>query len=282
MATPSWTLRYTGHLGLRAPDAPLFRHSARSPDPVDQIRFLADIGFAGAQDNFLKLRPAAEQERIGAELARLNLAMGSFTNDPLHWNKPLWNTTDAAAQATLRADLDASIAAAARVNGRIATCVTALAPGVAPAQQRAAMIENLKRLADRAHRGGLTLCVEAVAPQHIPGLLLQHIDDALAVVRAVDHPAVRLLFDFGHVQASDGDALAHCIRCWDSIGAIQVADTPGRIDLGAGEQDWPAIFRALRAHGWEGLIEIEHLPCEDSAEGEQRLLSRLRAIEAAL
>lgn len=282
MAPASWMLRYTGHLGVRGPDTPLFRHSARSIDPVDQIRFIADLGLAGVQDNFLKMRPPAQQERIGAELARQGLAMGSFTNNPTHWNQPLWNAENAEARALLRHDLEQSIATARRINGGIATCVTGLDPARPHAPQRAMMIENLKRLADTAASGGITLCVEAVAAAAIPGLLLAHIKDAAAVVRAVDHPAVRLLFDFGHVQVSDGNVLTHFEHNRDLLGAIQVADTPGRIDLGAGELDWPRILTTVRASGWTGLIELEYMPEQDSAAGEERLLQRLRVIDDTL
>ena len=282
MATQNWHMRYTGHLGLRAPNAPLFQHSAHSTDPVDQIRFIADLGFAGVQDNFLKLRPVAQQRRIGAELARRGLAMGSFTNNPAHWNRPLWNSGDREARALLRRDLDASIAAAQRVDGHIATCVTAIDPDKPRRIQIEHMIENLKQLADRAARAGIALCVEPVAGQWIPGMLIDHIADAIAVVRAVDHPAVRLLFDFGHVQTSDGEVLTRFHECAEFIGAIQVADTPGRTDLGAGELDWYSILKAIRARGWPGLIEIVHMPAECSALGEQKLLERLRIIDDAL
>ena len=81
-----WNLRYAAHLGLRQPDAPLFLASAGSADPVEQIRYVAEIGFAGVFDNFLKIRPAAEQQRIGEALARHGVAMGSFVNSVQHWN----------------------------------------------------------------------------------------------------------------------------------------------------------------------------------------------------
>jgi hydroxypyruvate isomerase len=66
----TWTMRYAPHIGLTSPDTPLFRHMIGSADPVEQIRFIADQGFARVEDNFLKLRPAAEQERIGRALER--------------------------------------------------------------------------------------------------------------------------------------------------------------------------------------------------------------------
>jgi hydroxypyruvate isomerase len=282
MNREQWRMRYSAHLGLRAPDVPLFRHSARSASVADQIAYIADIGFAGVQDNFLKLRTPAEQAQIGTELARHNLQMASFTNNPLGWNKPLWGSRSAAARAELRNDIDASIAAAARVNGRIATCVTGYDAALVRADQFAAMIENLRVLADVAQQGGLVLCIEPVAENFIPGLLVNSVDDALAIVQAVDHAAVRLLFDFAHIQNHDGNVLDHLVHCWDWIGAIQVADAPGRIDLGAGTIDWPRALQILQQRGWRDLIEIEHMPLEETLAGEQQLLERLRSIEARM
>ncbi len=283
-------LRYTGHLGLRAPDQPLFRHSARSADPVDQIVFLAEQGFAGVQDNFLKLRPVAEQQRIGDALARYGLQMGSFNNNPLAWNRPLWSLADPAAHAELARDLEESIAAAARTGGRYLTCVTGMGlrqgdPAEDAARHAAelqGMIENLRRLADRAAEGGCILCVEPVAAAWIPGLLVATLADALHVVHTVAHPAVKLLFDIAHVQTSEGDVLSRLRACWSDVALLQAADTPGRRDLGSGELDWPAILRFVREQAYAGLIEIEHLPAEDSAEAEHQLLRRLRAVDAAL
>lgn len=283
-------MRYAGHLGLRGPDVPLFRHSARSPDPVDQIAFLAEQGFAGVQDNFLKLRPISDQERIGAALARHGLQMGSFNNNPRAWNRPLWSTADENARAELARDLDESVAAAARTGGQHLTCVTGMGPRAGNPSADAArhqaelqtMVDNLGRLADRAAAAGCTLCVEPVAAAWIPGLLVATLEEALHVVRTVAHPAVKLLFDIAHVQMSEGDVLARLHACWREVALVQAADTPGRRDIGSGELDWPAILRFLQSQAYPGLIEIEHMPADDSAPGESELLRRLRAVDAAI
>ena len=285
-AARAWTMRYAGHLGLRAPDEPLFRWSARSADPVDQIGFLAEQGFAGVQDSFTKLRPVAEQERIGREMRRLGLAMGCFTNNPLAWNKPLWSSRAADARAMLKRDLSSSIDAARRVGGSVATCVTGLDDQAPRDRQIAGMIDNLKELAEPAAAAGLVLGIEAVARAWIPGLLVDRIEDALFIVKSVGHPAVRLTFDIAHIEMSGDDGLAWLERCWDWIVAVQLADMPaeglGRIDLGAGRLDWPAILRCISERGWSGLLELEHMPMEESAAGEEKLLERLRAVDAAV
>ena len=282
MTTPPWKLRYAGHLGLRSPDAPLFVRSAASADPIDQIDYLADLGFAGVQDLYVKLRPPEAQARIGRRLAARGLAAGTFSAAPRYWDKPLWSTTDPAAIETLRRELDDAIEAADRLGGGAAVCVTALDPARPRAAQFDAMAANLRRLAEPAERAGLMLLVEPVAAGFMPGFLVDRLADAAAIVRRVASPSVRLLFDIAHVQTSEGAVLPGLGEHWDLIGAIQAADTPGRRDLGAGELDWPVLLREIRRGGFSGLIELEHEALEDTAAGERCLLDRLRDVDAAI
>lgn len=277
-------IRFAGHLGLRNPEAPLFAHSARSIAPLDQIDRLAELGFAGMFDIALKLRTPAEQSAIGSRLAQRGLDMGSFGSDPLHWNEPLWSRADEDARAALGKSVAASVETADRVGGGAVVCVTGLDPARTKETQIAGMVENLKRVADTAVRGGLTLLVEPVAEGWIPGLLVDRLADAAAIVRAVDHPSVRLIFDIAHVRMSgEGDDMtATLARHWDIVGGVQAADMPGRIDLGAGELDWTAILGWIADRSYAGLVEIEHEPIESSAEGEARLVEGLRRIEATI
>src|SRR3546814_8603393 len=71
------------------------------------------------------------------------------------------------------------------------------------------MAANLKRLADKVAGEGMKLCIEAVSAERLPHMLLHHFGDAIEVVREADHPAVRLIFDYAHVQAMDGDIPGH-------------------------------------------------------------------------
>jgi hydroxypyruvate isomerase len=277
-----WKMRYAAHLGLLAPDAPMFRHSARSAAVEDQVAYLADLGFAGVQDNFLKLRSVEEQTRLGRAAARHGLELGSFNNNPSTWDRPVWSSTDPAALRQLEHDLLESIDVASRTGARQAVCVAGRDPERSKAEQIATMAENLARLADTAARADLVLHVEPVTSARFPQLLVNGLEDALTIVGRVDHPAVRLQFDVAHVEEQDGSAFEHLQRCWPLVGLVQAADVPGRVDLGAGTLDWPSMLRWIRAQGYRGLIEIEHLPLEDSAAGEQRLLERLRAVDAAI
>jgi len=277
-----WKFRYTGHLGLRGPDAPMFAKSAASTDPVDQIDFLADLGFAGVQDIYLKLRPRRTQERMASRMARRGLAMGTFNMAPAQWRTGVWTSDDAAARTLLRDELATAVAAADRAGGGAAVCVGLHDESRPREVQRAIMAEHLKRLAEPAQKAGLMLLVEPVAAAYLPGFLIDRQADAVALVRAVDSPMVRLLFDTGHVQTSEGEVLENLKACWDLVGGLQAADTPGRRDVGAGEIDWRPILRWIKDQGYAGLIELEHEAQDPGADGEQRLVERLRAIEATI
>jgi hydroxypyruvate isomerase len=277
-----WKQRYAPHVGLMAPDAPLFLESAGSADPVEQIAYIASLGFAGIEDNFLKIRPPETQARMGAALARHGMAMGCFVNNPMHWNRPLWGRADDDARALLTYDLDQSIAAAERSGGMYLTVVSAQDPATPIGYQWANMVENLKRLGDRAAEAGVILALETVDARRWPGMLLHHIADAYAVAKAVDSPAVKLVFDIGHIHPMDGEVLSNLALCWDRIAIVQVADIPGRLELGSGELNWVNIFRALRDRGYNGLIELEHTLSQPGLAAEQAMLDALRTIDAAL
>lgn len=282
-----WTLPWAGHLGLRGPDAPLFRHSAPSVDPYDQIDYMADLGFAGVQDNYAALRPADEQEKLAAHAARRGLRMASFVHDPTGWNLPHWSVTDEAGRARLVQELGHSLDTARRIDGHIVTCVTGIDPARPRAAQIAAMTDNLKRAGDMAAKAGVTLCVEAVSALWIPDLLVDTLDDAITMVAAVNHPAIRLMFDVAHIAMSGDNPLSAFERAREWIGAVQLADlpsgsSPGRIDVGGGIIDWVPLLRAIREHGYTGLFEIEHEAEGEGRSGEEQLIERLQAVDSAI
>jgi hydroxypyruvate isomerase len=278
-ARAGWSLRYAPHLGVMTRDAPMFRCSARSIEPVDQIAFIASCGFAGILDNQFRARPDREQASIGEALARFGLEMGCFVN---HGGqaRQRWGFNDEAVADALAAGLTRSLEAAKRGGARRIVVVSDTDPLVPRSYQLAGFIENLKRLADLAAAADVTLCLEHVAARRFPELLLNHIADACMVVKAVDHPAVRLVFDVGHVQEADGDILMHLDACWDMIGAVQVADIPGRAALGSGEIHWPRILGELRARGYSGLVELEH-DLDPTAAAEAAFLATLHQLDGS-
>jgi hydroxypyruvate isomerase len=264
-----------------SPDKPLFLETLGTPDPVVHIEYAADQGFAGMEDNWLARRDAAEQKRIGEALARYGLEMGCFAAS-VNPDKTNWVTDNETSAAELDREIANAIEIAKRVNGRYLTVAVARDPRAPYGFQTAAMVRHLRRLADKCERAGVILCIEATNPFGLPGMLLQHIADAYAVVKAAASPAVKLLFDFTHVQLMDGNIVANFELCRDEIAIVQIADIPRRRELGLGEVHWPNVLRAVRDAGYDGLIEYEVLPSQPGRAGEQAALEALRRVDAAI
>ena len=117
------------------------------------------------------------------------------------------------------------------------------------------MAENLREAADLAAQAGMCLCLETLSRKSVPDMLLQHMPDALAVLRAARHPAVRLIFDTLHVQIM---LLYHLEQAWDAVEVVQLGDNPDRAEPGSGEINFESVLRLLFRRGYKGLVELEH------------------------
>ncbi len=92
-------------------------------DPIEQIKFIADRGFAAIEDNFLKLRPIAIQEKIGRELERHAMQMGCFVNN-LIFDRPTFTSDSSEAREVILKQLQETIEVAKRVNGKLVTTLS--------------------------------------------------------------------------------------------------------------------------------------------------------------
>ncbi|MDR1238277.1 MAG: TIM barrel protein [Propionibacteriaceae bacterium] len=116
-------------------------------------------------------------------------------------------------------------------------------------------LENLAKLAERA---GRVFTLENLnLPVDHPGTPFALAKDTLTLVRAVDHPNLRLNLDLYHAQIGEGNLIELCQETLPYIGEIQVADVPGRCEPGTGEINYPAIAKALRGFGYTGPVALE-------------------------
>lgn len=279
----AWKLRYASHLGYRAADTPLFRESVGSLDPEAHIAYAAELGFAGVQYALARTRPVEEQERAARALSRYGLETGCVVYAARDkFTAPLWGVALDEVRAVLSAELAGAFETAKRVNSRYVVVISGADPKRPRAEQRAAMVDSLRWAASLAERAGVTLLLEAISSRNVPNLLLHHISDALDVVKTVNSPAVRLIFDTGHVQAMDGDLLTNLDACWDATAIVQIADNPGRLEPGAGEINFATVFGHLHRRGFGGLVELEHHWSQSSREVEQRGIEYLRRLDDGL
>ena len=132
-------------------------------------------------------------------------------------------------------------------------------------EKTAAMIRSLTAIAPEAETAGVTLCLEAlnVVKEHV-GNFLQHTKDAAKIIRAVNSPNVKILFDAYHMALNGEDILESVREYLPLIGCIHLADAPGRGEPGTGCIDYRAFLEALRQYGYDGMITFELFPQKDS------------------
>ena len=120
--------------------------------------------------------------------------------------------------------------------------IAALAEGT----ERTFVLENLNRVVDH------------------PGTPFARAVDTLALVRAVDHPQLRLNLDLYHAQIGEGNLIQLLRDAWPYIGEIQVADVPGRCEPGTGEIRYSAIAHELHTRGYTGVVALEAWASDDA------------------
>lgn len=125
--------------------------------------------------------------------------------------------------------------------------------------------DTLSRLADLGAQHNVTFVLENLntAIDH-PGVPFAKAEDCLALIKAVNHPHLRLMLDLYHAQIGEGNLISLLRRCLPYIGEIQVADVPGRCEPGTGEIAYPAIATALNDMHYTGPIGLEAFAQSDS------------------
>jgi hydroxypyruvate isomerase len=130
----------------------------------------------------------------------------------------------------------------------------------------AVLIANLKRAALHAAASGVSLLLEPLNPQDVPGYLLANTDAALSILDRVGHSNVRLQLDLYHCYMSEGDLSGHATRLFGRYDHVQFSNAPGRHEPGAGEIHYPYLFALLDRLGYDGWVGCEYFPVSTTLE----------------
>lgn len=120
------------------------------------------------------------------------------------------------------------------------------------------MFRNLKELAPYAEKAGVTLIVEAlnVVTDHIGNFLIDT-KTAAELIKAVNSPSVRVLYDAYHMYLNEGKLCEITEKYLPQIGYIHFADAPGRHDPGTGVINYRNFFDFLKEKGYDGFASCE-------------------------
>lgn len=142
-------------------------------------------------------------------------------------------------------------------------------------------------ISDDAARKNCLACWKRVLPyaeQQGVGLVLEHLnsrDDShpmkghpgywgddlhlcVDLVRAMDSPQFKVLFDIYHVQIMHGDIIRNLRRYQDFVGHYHTAGNPGRGELDDTQEiNYSAVMRAILETGYQGYVAQEFIPTSE-------------------
>ncbi|WP_326574297.1 TIM barrel protein [Streptomyces sp. NBC_00481] len=227
----------------------------------DRVRAAADSGFRAVEiwDWWDKDLPRLTRalETTGTRL--ITLCVESW--------KDKCDLGDPSSHDEFLARVRAAADAARRTNTpRLVVLAGDVAPEIEPATQLHHAVAVLARAGEEVGRDGLELLVEVVNREHEgPNALISDSRSALSLLRAIDLPNIRFLYDRYHAILNGEPLGAEIEDAIPLIGHVQAADIPGRHEFGTGTIDWAAELAWLQNAGYDGYVGIEATPLGDSS-----------------
>jgi hydroxypyruvate isomerase len=228
-------------------------------DVYDRFRAAAEAGFKRIEILFIH---ELDHDRIEHLLREYSLELVLFDPNPGDWATGERGLLCVPGRETQFLDtVQEAIASARRFGTRRLNCICGIVPsGVSRDEAHRTALENLKRAAPLAQAAGVFLLIENINGTDMPGYFAQTAEQAVALVRAADHPNVRLQLDQYHVGMVGGDAREELRRYAMLVEHVQIADVPGRHEPGTGEQPIADFLEELDGIGYSGAVGLEYRP----------------------
>ncbi len=130
-------------------------------------------------------------------------------------------------------------------------------------------IENcvlgLNRIKGLAEQHNITICLELLNSKvDHKDYQCDHTAWGVEVVKKVNSPRVKLLYDIYHMQIMEGDIIRTIRQNVQWIGHFHTGGVPGRNELDDRQElNWSAIMRAIVDTGYTGYVAHEFVPKRD-------------------
>jgi sugar phosphate isomerase/epimerase len=123
-----------------------------------------------------------------------------------------------------------------------------------PEQDREVLLDGLTQLGEHARTEGVSLYLEPL--NRYEDHMVNRLEQAVDLVRAVDLPSVRAVADTYHMNIEEDDPAQALRAAAPYLGHVQVSDS-NRFQPGAGHLDWTAVLGALAEVGYQGYLAVE-------------------------
>jgi hydroxypyruvate isomerase len=146
---------------------------------------------------------------------------------------------------------------------KLITCTGNEISGTTFQKQFDCVVDTLATAAEIADKEGITLVLEALnSTIDHPGYFLTSPKTGFDIVKMVNNPGLRLLYDIYHMQIMQGNHINTIKENSSLIGHFHSAGVPGRNELYSGELNYASIFKAIIDSGYEGYFGLEYWPIE--------------------
>lgn len=143
--------------------------------------------------------------------------------------------------------------------------------------QKSLLIENLKRTAEIAEKAGVTIVIEALNSLYDhKGYYLDSSYVGFEIVKAVESPSIKLLYDCYHMQLMEGNMVNQIRDNISYIGHFHSAGVPGRHELHIGETNYPFVIKAAQDAGYDRYFGFEYWPTYDNEASLKDILRYVR------
>jgi hydroxypyruvate isomerase len=221
----------------------------RGLGPEELIAGAAQAGYHGVDLVAEKFWPVVRKH--GLEISAIN-GHGTLTEGLNHMEYA----------ERIEGEIRANIAKAVEWKIPVLICLTGNRAGISEREGLENSAEQLSRVAPVAADAGVLLAVELLNSKvDHKDYQCDHTAWGVELIKQVNSPAVKLLYDIYHMQIMEGDLIRTIKAEHEHIGHYHTAGNPGR-----GQPDetqeiyYPPIYKAIAATGYDGYISHEFIP----------------------
>ena len=123
-------------------------------------------------------------------------------------------------------------------------------------------VESLNRMKAHAEDAGVTLCMEYLNSKvNHKDYMFDHITWGVDVMKRVNSPRVKILFDIYHAQIMDGDIVRNIRDFYQYIGHFHTGGNPGRHEIDETQElNYRFVAQAIADLGYTGYVAHEYSP----------------------
>lgn len=129
--------------------------------------------------------------------------------------------------------------------------------GISKADSLKAYTDHLVAAAPIFEAAQVFAAIEPFNPYDHPGHFLYGSHDAVAMIRQINSPFVKLNWDLFHMQRAEGELIGNLRQAADTIAYVQIADAPDRGQPGTGDVNYATVIGQVRAGGYMRPIGLE-------------------------